>query len=262
MDDLFVRPFLTGLCLALFLPWLGNLLRLRDEWFATLGLAHLAAAGAMAAQTLGGSILLGSPLGALLGVAVKRWADLRSNAAYGAMMLAGWSVTLLIAANGGAGESLGHALVDGQLYFSGAAEAVMAGLLLIFGGALLYCLTPRLVAAALFPAHEKANRLPAWRWHLSFELLVLAAVAVATASIGLMACFALLFVPAWQAFGRAGSWRQATVRSMLLGALAYVLAFAIALRLDQPFGPVFVALLLLLCLPLRKASRLDRAAWS
>lgn len=254
MDELFLQPFLTGLCLALFLPWLGNLLRLRDEWFATLGLAHLSAAGAMAAQTLGASILIGSPLGALAGVVVKRLAGLRSNAAYGVMMLAGWSATLLIAANGGAGESLGHALVDGQLYFSGAGEAILVCLLLVLGGAALWRLTPRLVAAALFPASERANRLPAWRWHLGFECLVVAAVAVATASIGLMACFALLFVPAWLAFGRAASWRRAAQLSVAAGVVAYVAAFFIALHFDQPFGPVLVALLVAISLPLRAAA--------
>lgn len=251
MDELFLRPFLTGLCLALFLPWLGNLLRLRDEWFATLGLAHLSAAGAMLAQALGISILVGSPLGALCGALAKLAAGARSNAAYGVMMLAGWSATLLVAANGGAGEALGHALIDGQLYFSGPAEALIACLLLVGGAVLLPLLTPRLIAAVLFPANEKVNRLPAWRWHLGFECLVVIAVAIATASIGLMACFALLFVPAWVSFGRAVSWRQGVLLSIVLGLGCYVVAFFAALRFDQPFGPVLVGLLVMACLGLR-----------
>ena len=47
MDSLLTVPFFAGLTLAVLLPLVGNLLRLRDEWLATLGLAHLAAAGAL-----------------------------------------------------------------------------------------------------------------------------------------------------------------------------------------------------------------------
>ena len=48
-DDIFLIPFLTGLCLALALPILGCFLRLRDEWLAALAYAHVAAAGALLA---------------------------------------------------------------------------------------------------------------------------------------------------------------------------------------------------------------------
>ena len=48
-SDLFLLPFLTGLCLALILPLLGCFLRLRDEWLAALAYAHVAAAGALLA---------------------------------------------------------------------------------------------------------------------------------------------------------------------------------------------------------------------
>ena len=40
-SDLFLLPFLTGLCLALILPVLGCFLRLRDEWLAALAYALL-----------------------------------------------------------------------------------------------------------------------------------------------------------------------------------------------------------------------------
>ena len=41
-DPLFRMPFLVGLIMSAILPLLGNLLRLRDEWLAALGLAYLA----------------------------------------------------------------------------------------------------------------------------------------------------------------------------------------------------------------------------
>ena len=40
-DDIFLIPFLTGLCLALALPILGCFLRLRDEWLAALAYARV-----------------------------------------------------------------------------------------------------------------------------------------------------------------------------------------------------------------------------
>ena len=95
-----------------------------------------------------------------------------------------------------------------------------------------------------FPGHDAANRLPAWRWHLAFDLLTAIAMAIATATIGLMAAFALVFIPPWLAFRSAKSWKQALVISLGFGMTAYIAAFTLALWLDQPFGPVLVALLL------------------
>jgi len=100
---------------------------------------------------------------------------------------------------------------------------------------------PRLIRARLFPGQEQGNRLPAWRWHLSFDLLTALGLAVGTATLGLMGAFALVFVPPWVAFRLADSWRSCLAISIGLGALAYGGAFAIALMLDQPFGPVLVA---------------------
>jgi hypothetical protein len=46
---------------------------------------------------------------------------------------------------------------------------------------------PRLLPARLLPHDEAANGLPAWRWHLGFDLLAAGDMAVATASTGMMA---------------------------------------------------------------------------
>jgi zinc/manganese transport system permease protein len=103
---------------------------------------------------------------------------------------------------------------------------------------------PRLLRARLLPHHEAANRLPAWRWHLGFDLLAAGGMAVATASMGLMAAFALVLVPAWIAFRTAIGWRRTLAWSSLIGLIAYLTAFTAALLLDQPFGPSLVMVLL------------------
>ncbi|MFN3594602.1 MAG: metal ABC transporter permease, partial [Thiobacillaceae bacterium] len=222
---------------------LGNLLRLREEWLATLGLTHLAAAAALAGMGLGLPAVLGAPAGAALGALGKHASRQGSNSVYALMILAGWALSLLIAANSPLGHALAQAMVDGQLYFATAREAWLAGTLALLTLGLLPWLTPRLLRARLLPTHERANRLPAWRWHLGFDLTVAVAVAVATATLGLMATFALVMVPAWIAFRRAGSWRWAWFLSAGIGISGYGIAFALALALDQPFGPVLVLLL-------------------
>ena len=242
MDTLFLIPFLTGLPLVVLLPLLGTLLRLREEWLATLGLAHLAGASGLAGMAVGLPVVQGAPLGALLGAVIKSRAA-GGNSVYAVMILLGWTLTLLIAANTALGDALAHAVVDGQLYFAGSRELIAAGAVGALGLTALPWLTPRLIRAHLFPQHEIANRLPAWRWHLGFDLLVALTIAVGTATLGLMATFALVFLPAWIAFRRAPNWRRSNWLSAGIGVASYLLAFAIALWLDQPFGPVLVAVL-------------------
>lgn len=248
-DPLFRVPLVAGLLIALVLPPIGVMLRVRDEWLAALGLAHLAAASALAGLAVGIPAILGGPLGALIGAVAKGYGRLRGNTAYGFMILVGWTAALLIAANTPLGAATGQALIDGQLYL--AAPAQLAAVVLLAGAAVLALpwLIPRLIRARFFPRHESANRLPARRWHLGFDLLVALAMAVATGTVGLMAAVALVLVPAWAAFRVAAGWRSALAISTGLGVLGYLLAFALALALDQPFGPVLVAVLLAVGVP-------------
>ncbi len=244
----FLIPLLAGLPLAIVLPLLGNLQRLREEWLATLGLTHLAAASALAGMGLGLSAVWSAPLGAMLGTGLKHLFSQQGNSVYAAMILGGWAMTLLIAANTPLGHALAHAMLDGQLYFATLREMVLALVLCAIGLAALPWLTPRLTRARLFPTHDRANALPAWRWHLGFDLLIALGVAVSTPTLGLMATFALVFLPPWIAFARAPHWRAANIVAAAVGFVAYLLAYLLALWLDQPFGPTLVLLLVLVLL--------------
>ena len=244
-DPLFLIPLVAGAIAAVVLPVLGAFLRLRNEWLAALGLAHLAAASGLAGTAVGLPIVVGGPVGAVAGALAKSVFGFQGNTAYALMILIGWSATLLIAANTTLGEALAHAMVDGQLYFAGVEHLVALLLLGLAAFALLPWLMPRLLRARFFPEHDRANRLPAWRWHLSFDLLVAFAMALGTATVGLMAAFAFVFIPPWIAFHIAGSWRMTVALSAALGLLAYLIGFVSAIFLDQPFGPLMVAVLLL-----------------
>ncbi len=246
MDSLFLIPFMAGLPLAILLPLLGNLLRLRDEWLAALGLAHLSGAAGLAGLAAQIPAVIGAPAGALAGGALKYLLGARGNSMFALMILAGWSVTLLIAANTALGDSLAHAVVDGQLYFAGPRELAATLLVGATGLIALPRLTPHLIRARLFPQHEVANRLPRWRWQLGFDLLAALAVAVGAATLGLMAAFALVFLPSWLAFRAAPGWRAGNGIAAGAGLTGYLIAFTVALQFDQPFGPVLVAVLALL----------------
>ena len=258
-DPLFRTPFLVGLIMAAVLPLLGNLLRLRDEWLAALGLAYLAGASGLVGLAVGIPAVLGAPLGALAGAVVKAFGRFRGNTVYAMMVVIGWAATMLVAANSSLGSLVGHALVEGQLYFAGPIHLGAAAIVGTLSALALPVLMPALVRSRLLPGHEVSNRQAAWRWHLGFDLLAAAGIAAATATLGLMGTFALVLVPAWCAFRVAPGWRRALLLAAVIGAGAYLAAFAVALRLDQPFGPVLVAVLLLIAAilalpPLRSAA--------
>lgn len=253
IDPLFQLPFATGLLLACLLPLIGALLMLRDEWLAALGLAHLAAAGALLSVAAGLPAVSGGLVTALGGGMLKGLLGVRGNAAYAFMILGGWSALLLIAANTAIGDSLGHALVEGQLYFASRADLTAAITLTVVAAPTLIWLMPRLLRARLFPQHEVANALPARRWHLGFDLLSAAAMAIGTATLGLMGAFALVFVPNWLAFRYARGWGWTLALCTALGMAGYLAAFQLALILDQPFGPVFVGVFLIAAATIRLA---------
>lgn len=246
--ELFLVPFLTGLCLAIVLPLLGCYLRLRDEWLAALAYSHVAAAGALIALVAALPPALGGMAAAGLAGAGKRFLSgkLAGGASYALLLLGGWAVAVLLAANHPLAERLGHALFDGQLYFSGGDQ-----LGLVAGGGLIALLILRRLAKNLLLAHVypdffRLRGLHAWPTHSGFDLLAALLLALATMSMGVMGAFALVFIPPWLAFRRAGNWRSGLLLALVIGIAAYIAAFLLALALDQPFGPVLALLLIVM----------------
>lgn len=247
-DPLFRLPFLTGLLYACLLPALGMYLRLRDEWLAALGLTQIAAAGGVLSLFLGLPVLMAALATAAVAAGIKGLMQRPGNDTYAVMILSGWSATLLLAANSPHGEELSHALVDGQLYFTGMEHLLSAGMLGLIIVMLFPWLSPRLLTARFFPDHFSANQISGWRYHITFDLLAALGLALATQAIGVMAAFALVFIPPWLAFAWASGWRRSLLLALVLGAISYLAAFALAILFDQPFGPLLVAMLLLLSL--------------
>ncbi len=244
-NELFLVPFFTGLVLAVLLPVLGCYLRLRDEWLAALAYAHLAAGGALLGLIAGLPPAAGGVGVAVLAGAGKRLfaARLSGGASYALLLLGGWAVAVLVAANHPLAERLGHALFDGQLYFSdlGMLQLVMAGTAIALLA--LWRLSHHLLLAHIYPDFFRIRGLPAWPTQVGFDVLAALCLALATMSLGVMGAFALVFIPPWLAFRRGTSWHAGILWSMAIGVAAYLTAFGLALYLDQPFGPMLALLL-------------------
>lgn len=245
-DPLFFLPFVNGLFLALLLPVLGAFVRLREEWLASLGLAQVSAAALVLGAILVEPVALVALGAAAVAAAVKAFLGRSGNDSYAVMILLGWSVTLIGASFSPHGDELAHALVQGQIYFTDMRHFEGIGALLAVAALLLPWLSPRLLLGRFFPDHFRANGIANPRHDLAFDVLVAVTLALSATAIGVMAAFALVFVPPWVAFRFAHGWRGTIAWSAGLGLLAYLAAFALAIRLDQPFGPVLVVALLLL----------------
>jgi len=249
-DPIFRMPFMTGLFLSVSLSLVGAWLRMRNEWLAALGLSHIAAAGGIAAAALHVPPLAGAfaaaGLSSLFRVAMPRV----GNSHYGMMILIGWAGTLIIGSYMDHGFVVAETLMRGQLYFTYLPHFVSAFVLL---SAMLACaswLSKKLLTARFFPDFHKANREPTWTYLAAFHLLVTAATVLGTISMGAFPAFAMLFLPSWIAFVLVDGWNRSLWISVLIGLVAYISAFIMAMVLDLPFGPVLTGVLVLLA-PLR-----------
>ena len=236
---MFRVPFATGLLFAAALPLLGMYLRLREEWLAPLAFAQVGAAGALAAAILGLPVLLGSFVAAGAASAAKSLLFRSGNNGYALLMVAAWSAAILILANAPLAE-LGHALFDGQLYFATVEQLWSTVVFSLIALGALRWLSRKLLLERMFPDFFRASGQSAQQYHLLFDLLVAAGIALATASMGVMAAFSLVFAPSMIAWQWGQSWKAGLGLSVALGVPSYVVAFELALRLDQPFGPVLV----------------------
>jgi zinc/manganese transport system permease protein len=241
-DPLFLVPFLNGLMLAVLLPIIGNYSRIRNEWLASLGVTQAAAAGLLLGAFVDGMATAGALLAATVAALAKwRFGGDSGNDGYAIMLLVGWSATLLLAANTARGEDLSRGLLEGQLYFTGPSDSLEIAVLLVIGLAVLYLISRELLVARLFPDRLPGRGGSVRRYELVFDVIAALSLALAASLVGVMAAFALIFIPAWIAFRFAGSWRASLIWSVSLGLLAYVGSFATAVLADQPYGPVLVA---------------------
>lgn len=247
-DPLFRVPFFTGLLLAGLLPLVGMYLRLRDEWLAALAFAQMASAGALVAMVFDWPLLLGGALAAVVAALVKGLAARAGASAYALMMLLAWGAGVLLVANHPMAEQVGHALFDGQLYFTGEEHLLAAGAAVVTAAPLFAWLSRPLLLSRFFPAFYRARGSSERSRLLVFDLSASLTVALATVSLGVMAAFALVFVPPMLAYRFGGSWRAGRVLAVVIGMATYCVAFALSLGFDQPFGPVCAMAFVLLVL--------------
>ncbi|WP_290652394.1 metal ABC transporter permease [Aquisalimonas sp.] len=247
-DPLFRLPFFTGLVFAVVLPVLGLYLRMREEWLAALGFAHLGGAGGVVGSLMGLPPVLAALGVAGGGVAARGLVRRTGNDLYAVMILGGWAAMILGSQFGHHARTLAQTLVDGQLYFTGIEQLVTALVFAVVFATVMPWLSPHLLRARLFPGQDRANGRPVAMLGFGFNILVAAAVALASMAMGVMASFALIFIAPWVAFALAPGWRVALLLTMLIGIAAYLVAFVMALVGDLPFGPTLVAIVVVLAI--------------
>ncbi len=246
-DPIFLLPLANGLLLSIVLPAVGAYSRLRGEWLASLGIGQAAAAGIVLAAFFSLPVGVGALAVAVLAAPAKTLLGRHDgDDTYAVMLLAGWSLSLLLAANTTHGEDLSRVLLQGQIYFTGRSHLVGIVAVVLAVAVLLPMVSSRLLIGRFFPEHFLANGVASPRHEVVFDMMVAVSLALAASVVGVMGAFALVFVPPWVAFRFAGGWRHTVAWSAGLGVMAYVASFAVAIALDQPYGPVLVATLLLM----------------
>jgi zinc transport system permease protein len=251
LDPLFFSPFVTGLAYAVTLSIVGLYLRLRGEWLASLAFAQISAMGALLALVLHASASVGGLAAAILSATLKQTFEnagrKKHGTVYAFLYLFGWSASILLVVNLPVAERAAHALFDGQLYFTGRAQLIEAACLTIMALVVLRLLSKKLLRAHFFPDFQRPCDVRTdWvekNAFFLFDLMSAAALAFATMSVGVMAAFALLFIPPLIAFERGTNWARALAIAALVGVLAHVCAFTLALAFDQPYGPLLALLL-------------------
>ncbi len=238
IDSIFHLPLLTGSIAAVLLAWCGLLLRLRNESLAALSYAQAGGLGMVAAPLLGVATLPGALFGATAAALLKPWLA-RSADGLIVLLLATWGLSLLLLANLPSAEQVGRMMIDGQLYFTRLEHALGLAIGLALASILLPALTRSIQRERLFPAHPVSRR-----QKLEIELLLAGSLALAAASLGVMAAFALAFLPARMAFQLTSRWSHALLLALTLGLAAHLVAFFLALHFDQPYGPVLTLTLL------------------
>jgi zinc transport system permease protein len=224
LDTLFLIPFICGLLLAIQLPLLGAYARMRGEWLASLGVTQVAAAGLALGSIVGGTATAGALLAAALAAMVKTFVGRQSgNDSYAVMLLVGWSGALLLAANAARGEELSHALLEGQIYFTGPSDLILLSVLLVATVATLWRLSRPLLLGCLLPDRQRRWRTA--RWHdIAFDAWPSACAGATVVGVSRLRWFRRRGWPS--ASRRTGSCARLVTR---LSLLAYISSFATAL---------------------------------
>lgn len=244
-DPMFRVPFFVGLTLTVILSLTGTLLRMRDEWLAALGLSQLVAVGSMLSVILKLPSLVMGFVAAVAAMCLRVLLPRVDNSHYANMIIMGWAGTLILGSYMDHGQVLGEALLRGQLYFTRPGHLVASIALLLVLVSTFRPLSSYLLTARFFPDYHKANRIPVWHAKLGYAGIVAAATVLGTISIGAFPTFAMLFVPPWTGFVLASGWMKSVLFTVLIGVVAYMTAFPLAMIIDLPVGPVLTAVLVL-----------------
>lgn len=236
--------FLTGLGVSLLLGIGGAGLMLRGSVWQALAVSQWSAVGGVLASIIAWPVMTVAALTAGLSLVIVQVKRNSEQWPLG-LFLVGSATVLLLAGNFAQAELSAASWAEGQLYFVTSTLALSAAL--ITGSALLtlpffFQQWLRLQAQPDQGTFPKPNG-----WRLIAEAVWWTAIIVlATATVGSIATLAFLLFPAWIAALVSRNAVQFVCFAALFSVLGYLIAWTLALVLDQPFAPVLILTLCLL----------------
>ena len=231
-------PFIGGLLMALLLGLGGAAFFLKGSAWQGLALAQMAATGGLVASVLAWPLVpaaLGFA-GVLTAVLQNRKEQERLSLA---AFLAALAMTTLLASNFSQASLAAARWMEGQVYFLAGSQVAWV---VALAGVTLTVL-PWVYRVWLLSqlGADRGWRLPAGR-RLQFLDVVwrLLLVVLGSLTLGLPAALVCLLLPAWTAAMFARGLKSFFLLSVVFSLTAFLLAWVIALRGDQPFAPVLV----------------------
>jgi ABC-type Mn2+/Zn2+ transport system permease subunit len=228
---------------------LGVVLRPRGEAVAAFSYAQVAVLGAMLAVLSNLPPLVGAWLLALaagLG-ALWRLGPPGGGSRHLMLLALAWAVGLLVADNHPEAQLLSLSAIEGQLLLVRWSDWPGFLLLCLVGAGVLLAVGKRWFAMQLVPWRARGGgRISALR-----EVAVVSLLAAGALGLGVFVTLALVVVPAWAVWARAGALRLALLGAGALALAAHLGAFVLALLFDQVYSAVLVVVLVMAGLALR-----------
>ncbi|WP_028304753.1 hypothetical protein [Oceanospirillum maris] len=241
LDSFWIWPFISGASIAFLLGLAGATLFLRSAIWQGLVVGQSAAAGGVLASVMALPLVPVALLfSALVSLLTRRKAKLQQERLLLAFLLCGALMTLLIVNIPQASVAASRWL-EGDVYFITRQDSLWL-LIPIMMLAVGYSTLQRVWQhSQIMPDRGCAPRLSRWRFLFeAFWQLLL--IVLGCLFLGLPAALFLILLPAWIAAFVANGFKPFLLLSSLISLVLFVISWAVALDLDQPFSPILILL--------------------
>lgn len=255
------NSLLAGAALGLLGGLVGVFVIARDLPFAVHGVSEMSFAGAAAALLLGGSVVFGSFIGAIVSASLIAALGARArerNAVIGVLMPFGLGLGIFFLAiyEGRSANKFG--LLTGQIVAVNNDSLVLLAIMSVIVASVLCVIWRPLMFASVDPEVAAARGVPVTALHWAFMLLLGCAVAVAVQVVGALLVLALLCTPTAAAIRLTTSPVLLPLISAGFALTAMLGGMLLALGTSIPISPYVTTLSFVIYLLARVFGRPDR----